>query len=304
MTAIELTKVQVVVKESTDPEGAILRRVQSFFEEQGLEVKVRTMDFHDEGPKLRIPDWSPDLIIVIGGDGTFLRTARSFAVDRIPMVGINRGHLGFLTSIETQLLETSLQRLMQGDYKLEKRLLLRIDEPAVTRNHALNDVVLKGMNPSQLIRLDLWLSDQLVAQLDADGLIVSTPTGSTAYNMAAGGPVMSPKIEGFCVTPICPHSFAAKPLIVPAATRIRVVSAEDNGNDVQVSADGQTLTQLKPGEAIVLGKASFGLPWISFETDKEVGFYQLLREKLGWAENPRQVVANRRESAIPARTFT
>lgn len=288
MAALSINHVLLVIKDSTDPQGVIQRRVRAFLEEAGVRVTCKEMDFYDHNPDLRPDDGLlPDAVIVIGGDGTFLRTARVFAEDGIPMVGINRGHLGFLTRIEVNELEASLSRLLEGDYSIEERAMLSVQMPNGGNSWALNDVVLKGESPSQLIRLDLWLANALVAELDADGLIISTATGSTAYNLAAGGPVLSPTLGAFCVTPICPHSFAAKPILVPVKTPIRVVSAKTNSQNVVCSADGQAVASLAPGEALLLSCSDKSLPWISFDANREASFYHLLSAKLGWADNPR-----------------
>jgi NAD+ kinase len=284
---IALKRILLVIKESTDPNGIVRRQVEAFWKQYNVLVEARSMDFTDTCPNLKTPDFKPDVIIVIGGDGTFLRTARCFAQDAIPMVGINRGHLGFLTRIEVSELDAYMQRIHEGAYLIEERTMLHLNDHP-DRGYALNDVVFKGCNPSQLVRLDLWLGASLVAQYDTDGLIVSTATGSTAYNLAAGGPVLAPSVEALCITPICPHSFSAKPIVIPSDTPIRVQSPASNTQEVNVSMDGQALGTMIPGESVVLTKAPKGLPWLNFTEDKEAGFYHLLSRKLRWAENPRE----------------
>jgi NAD+ kinase len=302
----------VVVKDSTDPDRAYTDRVRQYFEDRSVQVTVKVVDFKDFGPALRLEahqsPLSPDMILVIGGDGTFLRTARVFAQDEVPMVGINRGHLGFLTSISPDTLEPYLDDLFEGRFFLEHREMIAchglppeaatsggalIPTAASTTERlshhyaALNDVVLKGENPSQLIRLNLCFAGEPIARIDADGLIVSTATGSTAYNLAAGGPVISPALQAFCITPICAHTLTARPIVVPSNTPIEVAISQHNTQPVQVSVDGEAVLTLQSGERMEVKVAPQTLRLIRFQQDTEGSFYRLLTQKFRWAENPR-----------------
>jgi NAD+ kinase len=200
-------------------------------------------------PLLPDPVPDPDLVIVLGGDGTFLRAAQCFGEKQVPLVGINMGHLGFLTRIEADQWEHSLKRLIAGAYTIETRMMLRLDNQP---NLALNDIVVKCMNPSHLARLEFFIEDVLAAVYDADGIIIATPTGSTAYSLAAGGPVISPEVEAMSITPICSHSLSAKPIVIPASKRLRVKNAEQNTWNVMVSLDGQECQQMLPGVSVTI----------------------------------------------------
>jgi NAD+ kinase len=241
---------------------------------------------------------NPDLVIVLGGDGTFLRTMRCFVQNRVPLVGVNTGTLGFLTYIDVQSLADYLERLRLGAYQLDDRVMLAstaLSPLAGTASDtgnmpsinglALNDVVVKNANPSQLCTLRLYVNDIQVAVYDADGLILSTPSGSTAYTMAAGGPVISPEVSAIAITPICPHSFSAKAVVVPFDKTFRVESATSN-YDVVYALDGLETGVLKAGQSLQVVRSSLTCRMIRFEKEAD-DFYGLLKRKLHWAMNPR-----------------
>jgi NAD+ kinase len=293
--APQFQKALVVVKESTDPERAFVKRTERFLTMAGLEVHVAEASFDDGCQALwaERKQWSPDLIIVVGGDGTFLRAAQIYAPTETPMVGINRGNLGFLTRIETEAIEKYLAQLLAGDYQREARMLLQVsatgleaDTPEEAKNIALNDVVIKTANPSQMARMQLYIDEFPVASYDADGLIISTPTGSTAYNLAAGGPVLVPGVDAIAITPICPHSLTAKPVVIPATARIRVEAVKRNIHPILFSLDGQDPLPLATGESIHIQRAAQSLHLLGF-AQPEDNFYWLLRQKLQWGSNPR-----------------
>jgi NAD+ kinase len=285
-------KALIVVKESTDPDGEYVSRTQRFLSMAGLEVHVAKASFTDGCVALweERKRWSPDLIIVVGGDGTFLRSAQCYASQEIPMIGINRGNLGFLTRIETDAIEKYLAQVLAGDFHREQRMLLEVqcslyaDEEAPMI--ALNDVVVKTANPSQMARMQLFIDEFPVASYDADGLIISTPTGSTAYNLAAGGPVLVPGVSALAITPICPHSFTAKPIVVPSTSMIRIEAVKRNIHPIMFSLDGQDPLPLPSGQSIQIQKSSSYLQLLGFDQPED-NFYWLLRQKLQWGSNPR-----------------
>jgi NAD+ kinase len=285
----------VVVKTSTDPDGLFTERVRSQLSQAGIAVNVVAAHFEDGCQALYAQRNQPlpCFMVVIGGDGTFLRAAQCFAPAQIPMVGINRGNLGFLTRIETTQLEGYLQRIITGDFKLEERLLLQVvheegnTPTALAQRVALNDLVVKTANPSQMARLQLAVDGVVVACYDADGLIISTPTGSTAYNLAAGGPVVVPTVQALCITPICPHSLAAKPIVVPSSAQLCVEAVQKNLHPLLYTLDGQDPHDLPAGQRLWVGQAPHTLLLMHFDQEED-NFYWLLRQKLAWAANPRQ----------------
>jgi NAD+ kinase len=223
-----------------------------------------------------------DVIVVLGGDGTFLRTAQCLAALQKPMVGINVGHLGFLTRIEKNRIPEAVNRLCRGDFEIEERMML-----SARGRLAVNDVVLKNANPSQMARMSVFLDNRPLATYDADGLIIATPSGSTAYSLAAGGPVLSPDLSAIVLTPICPHSLSAKPIVVPSGVSLRVVCEPRHQAVLVCSVDGVDIDHLNPHEDIAIEQANLSLKLVRF-MGQTTEFYELLRRKLGWAMNPRQ----------------
>ncbi len=294
--AAPLRQITLVQNVSTDPESVYANRLMAFFKQH--DIAVTRLQVSGKGcPEVPPEAAHPDLVIVLGGDGTFLRAARKFVLHQVPLVGVNTGTLGFLTHIDVQSLDDALATLLAGRYTLENRAMLsavNLDDLQISSQDtmqdasdtlALNDVVIKNANPSQLCTLRLYLDDTLVAVYDADGLIVSTPSGSTAYNMAAGGPVISPEVDAIAITPICPHSFSAKGVVVPFNKAFRVESDVKN-YDVVYSLDGLESGTLKPGQSLLVARAPISCRMVHFSKDVD-DFYVLLKRKLHWAMNPR-----------------
>ncbi len=288
MNPPKLKAVTLVHNISTDPSHAFSRRVIDFFEENGIRVYLSTVK-NRECPEFTEEAAGSDLVIVIGGDGTVLRTARVFSEKQVPLVGVNAGTLGFLTRIDADQLISYLELLKGGKYELEPRTMLRVRTPLHQNSHtgelALNDVLVKNANPSQMGSFRLFINDTLIADYDADGVIIATPTGSTAYTLSAGGPVISPEVEAIAITPICPHSLSAKPVVVPADKCIRVESLSLNSHLV-IAVDGQDTGILNLGDSILVERAPFPMQFVTFRPEEE-DFYLLLKNKLHWAMNPR-----------------
>lgn len=282
-----LKHVTLVQNLTTDPDNVYTEQVLSFFKMNGVQVSLLKVEGKD-CPTVPREAEKPDIVIVLGGDGTFLRAARQFVAQHVPLVGVNTGTLGFLTHVDVHKLHEYLNLLLQGQYALEERTMLSIrsqENGHVVEDLALNDVVIKNANPSQLCTLRLFVGDTLVAVYDADGLILSTPSGSTAYTMAAGGPVISPEVDAISITPICPHSFSAKAVVVPLNKEFRVESDTKN-YDVIYAVDGLECGTLKPGQFLTVQRAPITCSMINFEREDD-DFYVLLKRKLHWAMNPR-----------------
>jgi NAD+ kinase len=288
-----LKHVTLVQNLSTDPQNHYADQVLSYFAHHGIRVSHLQV-LGKDCPEVLEEAANPDLVIVLGGDGTFLRAARKFVSQKVPLVGVNTGTLGFLTHIDVNYLTEYLDLLRKGEYILEDRVMLSVRNPGTGReishagageNLALNDIVVKNANPSQLCTLRLYVNDILVAIYDADGLILSTPSGSTAYTMAAGGPVISPEVDAISITPICPHSFSAKAVVVPFNKAFRVESDTKN-YDVVFALDGLESGILKPGESLQVLRSPVTCKMVNFSRDVD-DFYVLLKRKLHWAMNPR-----------------
>jgi len=224
-----------------------------------------------------------DLAIVVGGDGSFLGAARALCDYDVPVLGINRGTLGFLTDISPQTLESELDAIFAGDYLEEKRFMINAK---ITRQNkptgegdALNDIVLHPGKSARMIRFDMYIDDQFVMNQKSDGLIVATPTGSTAYALSAGGPIMLPKLDAIVLVPMHPHTLSNRPIVIDANANIRIVISESNLTYPSVSCDGQLHITAAPGDEINIARKAGGIRLIH---PKNHDFYDVCRNKLGW----------------------
>jgi len=234
---------------------------------------------------------SYDLVVVLGGDGTLLSVARSLRA-AAPLLGVNLGTLGFLTEINRGELYTAMVRILEGSYKLEERALFDVEVERASGGpgahfRVFNDAVITKSALARIIELTLRVGDHLIARFRADGLIVSTPTGSTAYNLSAGGPILNPLLPVAVLTPICPHALAMRPLVVPDTGPIEV-RLETQREEVFLTLDGQEGTSLGFGDAVRVTRsvASVRLARVSGRS-----FYDHLRGKLRWgglAEEPEE----------------
>ena len=225
-----------------------------------------------------------DLLVVLGGDGTLLHGAALVADRGVPILGINLGHLGFLTSCAPGDAHLAVERALAAQLPLEERLRLRCDVvrgsdgERVTR-YACNDAVINQGALARLIELEAYLDDQLITRYRADGLIVATPTGSTAYTLAAGGPIVTPEVRAVVVTPICPHTLTNRPVVVPATSRV-MVRLGSPAEHIMLTIDGQWGVALSDGDRVEISQAS--RPLRLFRSPKS--YFDVLREKMNWGE--------------------
>lgn len=229
------------------------------------------------------PDFAPDLVISFGGDGTLLYAARSWGLTGIPLFGVNLGHLGFLAETEPDRFRPLLKEILAGRYRAEKRMALEVTVERRGRVEAetlaLNEAVINKGALSRIISLNFRIKDFGRWSFRADGVIISTPTGSTAYNLSAGGPVVYPTIPAIIITPICPFSLTSRPLIIPADFPVEMeVDAHDQ--DIHLTADGQISIPLEPGDRIT---ARAHRADISLIVSPHRNFIDILRQKLNWA---------------------
>ena len=229
-----------------------------------------------------------DLVVVLGGDGTLLAMAGRIArgSDDVPILGVNFGSLGFLTEITRPELFAALDDVVSGRATLDERMMLTavVKRGASTAHQTivLNDVVFTRTALSRIIDLAVWVGDQFVTTVRADGLILASPTGSTAYNLAAGGPIVHPAMEAFVLTPIAPHTLSNRPIVVPAARDVRVTVTEANADaEVYVSFDGQSGLPLERGDEVVVGRAPRPVKLVRATTRT---YFEVLRQKLKWGE--------------------
>jgi NAD+ kinase len=218
-----------------------------------------------------------DFVFVIGGDGTLLKVAKFYSKYFTPVFGINLGRLGFLAQSKESGIEFSIEKILNNQYKIEDRLMLTSNDGIV----ALNDFVIKGTSTSRTSRFYLSINGKFVCDYLADGLIISTPTGSTAYGLSAGGPVLAPSLDAIVIVPICPHTLTARPLVVPSGEKITITTC-DNCPDFIVVPDGQDSYNVKT--AIEIQKSQFSAKLALLGEDE---FYTVLRDKLHWGISPK-----------------
>lgn len=227
-----------------------------------------------------------DLVIVIGGDGSMLGAARTLCLTGTPVLGVNRGRVGFLTDISTADLELRLNEVLAGLYVVEHRFLLDAsvtrEERVVSRAHALNDVVLHSGQVARMVELTLFIDEQFVYRQRADGLIVATPTGSTAYALSAGGPMLHPALEAMVLVPMFPHMLSSRPLVIDAASKISLRIEHGPDSAPQLSCDGQTRLVLQPGDRIDIARKPQRLVLLHPQTHD---YFDSCRSKLGWSSS-------------------
>jgi NAD+ kinase len=224
-----------------------------------------------------------DALLSLGGDGTLLRAARLLDGRAVPILGVNLGRLGFLTSCAGDELEDGVRRLAAGDYMVEPRMALaaRAVAPGGEQRHvwrSLNDVVLHKGGFARVVRFAVWVDDEPVGTFAADGVVVSTPTGSTAYSLSAGGPVVVPTVESIVLTPVSPHTLAIRPLVLPATAEVRI-AGEDGAEELLATVDGQVGARFRGAESLVVRRADQPVLVARFDGGT---FFDRLRRKMGW----------------------
>ncbi len=224
-----------------------------------------------------------DFIVVFGGDGTILSVARMIGDYETPLLGVNLGTLGFLTSVKLDETLPALQVILDQEHSIDRRLLLKAEVRRPGEDpiffDALNDLVINKGALARIICVEAFIEKDFIARFLADGLIVSTPTGSTAYSLSAGGPILFPNMAAVIVTPICPHTLTNRPIVVPSDRSIRMVLEE--ADDVMVTVDGQVGVRLDPGAEIICWQSNSVARLIS---PSNKSFFEVLREKLKWGE--------------------
>ena len=269
-----------------------LNHVLSFLEQRQYQI------FIEENSAARVPNSSAkvitsteigqhcDLIIVIGGDGSLLKASRAIVDFKVPVVGINRGYLGFLADVKPVNLETTLAQILNGEYYEEQRTMLRADivqaNKVISSHLALNDVVLHHGDIARLVEFEIFVDGNFVLDQRADGLITSTPTGSTAYALSGGGPIVYPTLDVITLMPMFPHTLSARPIVISKKSKIKLVIAQKNRTAAKISCDGQTHMALNNGDEIHIEASANNLRLLH---PKEYNYYSVLREKLGWNIN-------------------
>lgn len=224
-----------------------------------------------------------DLIIVVGGDGSLLGAARMLARYNVPVLGVNRGRLGFLTDVSPEEIEARVGDVLDGQYTQEKRFLLDAlvsrDGDPIGVADALNDVVVNSGTSAKMIEFELYIEGEFVYRQRSDGLIISTPTGSTAYSLSGGGPIMHPRLDAVVLVPMFPHTLSARPIVVDGNSEIKIIICDSNTVQVPVTCDGQVNLTAQPGDTVYVRKKPHKLKLIH---PLDHSFYASCRDKLGW----------------------
>ncbi|HUB35058.1 MAG TPA: NAD(+)/NADH kinase [Bryobacteraceae bacterium] len=278
--------VGIISKPNSPAAATLVPNLLEWLRSRGIESRIdeSTATYAGEPGMLRqdVPEGC-DLVIVLGGDGTLLSAARAIARREIPLFPVNLGGLGFLTAITIDELYSELQRAFRGEHRIAKRKLLttevvRDGKPVATYD-VLNDAVLTKASLARMIDFDVHVDEQFVCAYKADGLIICTPTGSTAYSLSAGGPIIFPSVPAICLTPICPHMLTMRPVLVPETSVVRIYSRGDSS--AFLTLDGQVGTPLHDGDTVVCRSSQYALPLIR---PPRMLFFDVLRQKLKWGE--------------------
>lgn len=265
---------------------SVIATAESVLKSNGCEAVILALPPNDSAETKNILEDAVkdcDLIIIFGGDGTFLGVARKACHLNIPFVGINLGRLGFLTDIRETELKESLQCILDGDYKSEERELIRVMIDNKVDIYALNDVVIHQRSISRMIELDVFVDEKYLTSYWADGVIFATPTGSTAYSLSSGGPLVYPTLSAVLIVPISPHTFSHRPIVLPTDRKIKVQLKESVKHAVSVSCDGQVVFDFNIGDELNLVSNASKITLIH---PSNYSYFEILRAKLNWGHHP------------------
>ncbi|ACJ30318.1 NAD(+) kinase [Shewanella piezotolerans WP3] len=265
-----------------------LKRLHHWLTMQGYSVLVEERVASDVGSHTHSVDLleigaNCDLAIVVGGDGNMLGAARVLARFDIAVIGVNRGNLGFLTDLPPDTFEEALSKVLEGEFDTEQRFLLEAEVhrhgELKSSNTAVNEAVLHPGKIAHMIEFEVYIDDKFMYSQRADGMIVSTPTGSTAYSLSAGGAILTPNLEAMILVPMFPHTLSCRPIVVDACSIIKLVVSPHNGDNLEVSCDGHVNLSVLPGDEIIVKRSADTLRLIH---PKGHNYFHVLRTKLGW----------------------
>lgn len=273
------SSVGIIYKHQHEPARLEAGKLETWFKQKGIEVFSEEME---AGGASIIPD-SVGWVVVLGGDGTLLGASRKVGRHGVPILGVNLGGLGFLTVIPLDKLYPVIEMMIGGRLEVETRVMLETrvlrEEKEVLRFQVLNDVVINKRALARIIDLDVTINDEFLTTFRADGLIISTPTGSTAYNLAAGGPILYPTLETFVLTPICPFTLTNRPIIIPNTATIQIRMGKESKETVILTFDGQVGFDLFFGDEVIINKSK---EKIRLLRPPDQSYFKILRTKLMW----------------------
>ena len=282
-------QVGVALKPNKPEAGAVVQELLTWLRQRDREVLL------DPAAAAACPGCGPghsraamvaeaDVVVVLGGDGTILSVARLMGARQVPILGVNLGGLGFLTEVTLPELFPALEAVLRDECAVSHRRMLAAEVrragERVGEYEALNDIVITKTAPSRIVELETFVNGEYVATYRADGLIVATPTGSTAYCLSAGGPILYPTLPALVVIPICPHTLTNRPLVLPDGARVEVVQ-RSVGEDVHLTVDGQVDVQLQHRDTVVVGRSAHSVTLVK---SPKLNYFELLRTKLRWGE--------------------
>jgi NAD+ kinase len=284
----DIKVVGVISKPGIPHASAIISELVGWWKKHGVETRLdeesaRYLGSDDWVARELIPEGA-QLVIVLGGDGTVLAAARAVAGRHIPILPVNLGGLGFLTAITLDQLYPELERALSGDQRVVPRRMLHgevlRDGKSVASYEALNDIVIGKTQIARMIDLETYVDGQFVGTFKADGLIVATPTGSTAYSLSAGGPILFPAVGAICITPVCPHMLTNRPVVVPESSVIEII-CKASGQEAYLTVDGQVGEPLAENDRVVCRSSAHHVHLIR---PPKMFFFDVLRQKLKWGE--------------------
>jgi len=286
---INIKTIGIIAKDKSDAVASTVNKLANFINQKNCTVVydksaqgiLDNIDYVDR----QVLAETADLAIVVGGDGTFLSAVRSLTDFNIPVLGVNLGRLGFLVDISPDDMLQHLEKIMQGEYVEESRFLLQAqikrDGSIIAEADAFNDVVVHIRDVARMIEFETYVNGEFVNFQRSDGLVISTPTGSTAYSLSSGGPLLHSTLDAMVIVPICPHTLTNRPLVINSSSKIKIVIGKREQSTAQVTFDGQTAFDVKPSDEIIIQKKQNNITLIH---PTSYDYFEILREKLRWSE--------------------
>lgn len=279
-----MNKFCIIVNKDRDEQLLVAGQVEAFFQKNGKQFVTLVVSADVDRESIAALPKDIDCAVVLGGDGTLIRAASRLLAYDIPILGINTGTLGYLTGVEASDVERGLEKLCAGEYRMEHRMMLSVEVNGEYVDTVLNDVVINRNGISRLISAEVYVNDSLLDVISGDGLIVSTPTGSTGYNLSAGGAIVQPEAELMMITPICPHSLTSRGIIVSASDTLTIVLRQGKRSQEEeaiATLDGREAKKLHAGDRITIQRSGHATRLIQMD---ERTFFEILRSKLGSVE--------------------
>lgn len=284
---MSLERFLIRTNENKDVNLELTNKIKVFLEEQGKSVSVTCVNSQREEPEgeFHFPEnTQPDMVIVLGGDGTMLGAARDYMFTGVPLLGVNLGSLGYLTEVDKERVIPVLERVLKGDYEIEERMMLEgtLYKCGTKAGYAraLNDISVLKASPYQAISFEIFVNDQFLKEYSADGIIISTPTGSTGYNLSAGGPIVEPGANMIVITPVSPHTLINRSIVLSAKDEIRIVLKNGKDKAIQhaaATADSASHFQMESGDSFLLKKSDMTTKIVKVSKQS---FLEVLHHKL------------------------